>query len=192
MIIIINGTSSSGKSTISAKLQSQLGDGWLYFSMDGYLSMLGSKFGGLHPDNQEVCTPNDICYAKKHSNGTYEIITGDLCSKLYTTIPDVLALIAEKGFHIIVDSFIATMDEFISYKEKLDNYGLLFVYLYASEKIISQREEERGDRLKGSALHWLKTFECQSVCDLSFNTEEADINKISEDIMKKINFLVKI
>jgi chloramphenicol 3-O-phosphotransferase len=75
-----------------------------------------------------------------------------------------------------------------NYKVKLNKYALLCVYLYASEKIITQREEERGDRLKGSAVHWLKTFECQSVCDLSFNTEETGIEKISEDIVKQIDF----
>lgn len=89
MIIILNGTSSSGKSTIAQALQHRLGDGWLYFSMDGYLSMLGPKFWGLHPDNPEVCLPNDVCYAKKHNDDTYEIMTGKLCSKLYATIPDV-------------------------------------------------------------------------------------------------------
>ena len=144
--------------------------------------MLGAKFLGLHPDNPNVCIPNDICYAKKHSDETYEIVPGSICSKLYTTIPDSLALIVKKGFHIIVDSFIATKDDFISYKEPLEEYGLLWVYLYASEKIITQREADRGDRLKGSALHWLKTFECQSVCDLVFNTGEADSGTISEDI----------
>lgn len=189
MIIIINGTSSSGKSTVSAELHSKLGDGWLYFSMDGYLSLLGPKFWGLHPDNHDVCLPNDICYAKKHADETYEIIIGERCSKLYATIPDVLALIAEKGFHIIVDSLIATLDEFKSYKEALTPYGLLFVYLYASEKTIAQREAARGDRLNGSALHWLKTFECQSVCDFSFNTEEATIKTISQQIIQQIDLL---
>lgn len=95
MIILLNGTSSSGKSTLTQSLQQKLGDGWLFFSMDGYLSMLGSKYWGLHPDNPNVCTPNDICYAKQHADGTYEIIIGERCEKLYQTIPDVIALIAE-------------------------------------------------------------------------------------------------
>lgn len=55
--------------------------------------------------------------------------------------------------------------------KKLDTYGLFFVYLYASEMIITQREETRGDRLKSSDLHWRKTVECQSICDHSFTTE---------------------
>jgi deoxyadenosine/deoxycytidine kinase len=63
MIIIISGTSSSGKSTVSQALQRKLGDNWLLFSTDEYLSMLGEKFLSLHPNNKEVLTPNNICYA---------------------------------------------------------------------------------------------------------------------------------
>jgi hypothetical protein len=42
-----------------------LGEEWLNFSTDGFLSLLVDKFFWLHPDNPELCTPNDICYAKK-------------------------------------------------------------------------------------------------------------------------------
>ncbi|MCE0722993.1 MULTISPECIES: phosphotransferase-like protein [Legionella] len=184
MIIIVCGTSSSGKSTLCQELQNRLDNGWLNFSTDGYLSMLGDKFGGLHPDNPQVGVPNDICYAQQYPDGTYEIIPGALCSKLYLTIPNVLKLIAEQGFNIIVDSFITTMDEFNSYKETLEKYGVLFVYLYASEAVISQREEARGDRLKGSALHWLKRFDFQDQCELCINTEEMNIQHICNEILR--------
>lgn len=187
MILILTGTSSSGKSTLSEKLQKSLGDGWLYFSMDSYLSMLGPKFLELHLDNPEICTPNNICYAQKYSNNTYEIITGELCNKLYGTIPKVLTLLAEQGFHIIVDSFITTLEEHSFYKEQLKRYGLLFIYLYAPKEIISQREVERGDRLTGSALHWLEAFECESVFDLSFDTHASPITDIVATIMDKLS-----
>lgn len=192
MIIIINGTSSSGKSTLSAKLQNRLGDGWLFFSTDGYLGMLGSKFDGLHPDNKEVCEPNDICYAKAHDDGTYEIVPGALCSKLYVTIPAALQLLAMQGFNIIVDSFITTMDDFLFYREKLEKHGLLFIYLYAPELVISAREEARGDRLKGSALHWLKSFECEPACDLKFDTSELNINEITNTIVNYVSKCLSI
>ena len=72
MIIIICGTSSSGKSSVCDILKNKLGDSWLHFSTDGYLSMLGNKFHGLHPDNKDVIVPNDVCYAKKYEDGTFE------------------------------------------------------------------------------------------------------------------------
>jgi len=188
MIIIINGTSSTGKSTLSQELQKSLGDGWLNFNTDGYLSMLGPKFLGLHPDNPELCHPNEICYAKKHPDGTYEIVPGPLCSKLYRTIPDILALLAEQGFNIIADSFIPTLEDLNAYKDKLDKPGggVLFVYLYAPQDVILTREEGRGDRLKGSALHWLKSFECEKGHDLIINTHEISMGKIVEMILEKI------
>lgn len=190
MILILSGTSSSGKSTLSEQLQKRLGDGWLSFSMDTYLSMLGSKFMNLNPDNPDVCTPNSICYAQKHSDDTYEIITGELCNKLYATIPKVLALLSEQGFHIILDSFITSCDEHSFYKEQLQHYGLMFIYLHAPIEVISQREVARGDRLRGSALHWLNDFECESVFDLSFDTHAIPIMDIVETIMDKLKSLM--
>ena len=186
MIIIINGTSSSGKSTVAHALQRHLGDGWLYFSMDDYLSMLGAKYEGLHPDNPDVCKPNDIIYAKKHPDGSHEILIGELCAKLFATISDVLALIAAQGFNIIVDSFLTTMIEFNAYKEKLKKHAPIFIYLYASEKTITAREEARGDRLKGSAVHWLRSFECKAASDLCIDTDEENLEKIIERLLQKI------
>ena len=187
MIIMLSGTSSSGKSTLAHELKNTLSDHWLIFSTDDYLSMLGEKFLNLHPDNLSVCDPNAVCYAKKHIDGTFEIIPGELCSKLYLTIPNTLDLIAKSGFNIILDSFITTTMEFDSYKNQLSKHGLFSVYLYASEKEIERRETTRGDRLKGSAIHWLRKFDFQNQCDLLINTEKMTMNTCSETIIDKIN-----
>lgn len=186
MLIIISGTSSSGKSTVCQELQKKLGDGWLNFSTDGYLGMLGDKFFDLHPHNEQVCVPNDICYAKQHQDGSYEIVPGKWCSKLYATIPHALVSLVAQDFNIIVDSFITTIDEFNTYNLALKQYNPLFVYLYASEKTIAQREEKRGDRLQGSALHWLKQFNYQAYCDLCIDTQTNDPLSICDTILKKI------
>lgn len=186
MIIIISGTSSSGKSSLCQALFEKLGESWLYFSTDGYLSMLGPTFLGLHPDNQEVCVPNDICYAKKHDDGTYEIVPGKLCSKLFSTIPDVVDLLAQQGFNIILDSFLTTKDDIDQYKKKFESHTTLFVYLYANEKVINQRENDRKDRLRGSAINWMKLMNHQSFCNLSFDSGIISIDKMCDQIIKTI------
>lgn len=185
MIIIICGTSSSGKSSVCQGLHKKLGDGWLNFSTDGYLGMLGNKFHDLHPSNPDVCVPNDVCYAKKYQDGTYQIMPGKLCSKLYSTIPEILELLAKQGFNIIVDSFITTQEDLSIYKSNLSKYDLRLIYLSASEETITKREEARGDRLKGSAIHWLKQFNFQDSCDLVIDTEKKDLDQICIDILDK-------
>lgn len=186
MIIIICGTSSSGKTSVCEALKDKLGDEWLYFSTDGYLSMLGKKFLGLHPDNKDVTIPNDICYAKKHGDGTFEIVPGKLCSKLYLTIPNVLKLLSQQGFNIILDSFITITDEFKSYKEILNEFNPHFFYLNAPENVIEDREIKRGNRLKGSAVHWLRKFDFQNECDLIIDTQTLSISQICHLILNTL------
>ncbi|WED42539.1 phosphotransferase-like protein [Legionella cardiaca] len=186
MIIIISGTSSSGKSSVCLELQNRLGNSWLNFSTDGYLGMLGNKLFDLHPENTKVTEPNDICYARQHADGTYEIMPGKWCSKLFATIPQALEVLAAQDFNIIVDSFITTKEDLKHYQAVLRNFGLFFVYLYAPDRVITKREEARGDRLKGSAIHWLKQFDYQDDCDLLINTETISIGEICDAILKKI------
>lgn len=189
MIIIICGTSSSGKSSVCEALKDRLGDSWLFFSTDGYLSMLGKKFLELHPDNKDVTIPNAICYAKKYGDGTFEIIPGELCSKLYLTIPTVLKMLSEQGFNIILDSFITIKDEFDSYRNMLKEFDLHFFYLHASPDVIAEREEKRGDRLKGSAIHWLKKFDFQNECDSVIDTEKHSTDQIVKLILNQLRIL---
>lgn len=186
MIIIITGTSSSGKSSVAQFLQPHLGEGWLQFSVDGYLSMLGDKFLGLHPSNPDVCTPNNICYAKKHVDGTYEIMPGKLCSQLYSTIPDVLEIIARQGFNIIVDSLVDTKEVLEIYRKKCAPFGVFFVYLDVDDNILEQREQARGDRLNGSARHWLKTINCRDSADLIIDTSTLSIEEVSRILLDKL------
>lgn len=185
MIIIICGTSSSGKSSVCQGLHKRLGNGWLNFSTDGYLGMLGDKFLDLHPSNPGVCIPNDICYAEKYPDGTYQIMPGKLCSKLYSTIPETLELLAKQEFNIIVDSFITTQEDLSIYKNTLSKHDLRLIYLTASETTITKREEARGDRLKGSAIHWLKQFNFQDSCDLVIDTDKKDFEQICNNILDK-------
>lgn len=191
MIIVVSGTSSSGKSSVCAALKNKLGDHWLYFSTDSYLSMLGNKFLGLHPDNQTVTYPNKICYAKKYNDGTFEIVPGELCSKLYLTIPDVLKLLSQNGFDIIVDSFITIKSEFDLYHNTLEKFDPQFFYLYASENIILEREKTRGNRLKGSAIHWLRKFDFQESCTLMIDTEKLSPNQVCDIILKHLKLEAK-
>jgi chloramphenicol 3-O-phosphotransferase len=189
MIIIISGASSSGKSSVSYALKQMLGDSWVLFSTDGYLSMLGDKFQRLHPDNASVCVPNDICYAKKHEDGTYEIITGKLCAKLYSTIPDILDIIAKQKLNIIVDSLITDKEDFLNYKKKLSKYGLLTVFLDLPIDVLEQRESLRGDRLKGSAIHWLNKMDFKEESDLILDGNsgvESIVDIINKNLIQKI------
>jgi chloramphenicol 3-O-phosphotransferase len=191
MIIFVCGTSSSGKTSVCQALKQKLPDAWLLFSTEGYLGMLGDKFNNLHPANFEVEVPNEVAYAKKHDDGSFEIVVGSLVQSLFATIPDAIGLLARRGFDIVADSLITKKSEVDHFRMALDRFDCKFIYLSTSEKEISRREENRGDRLKGSAVHWLRAFDFQNDCDLIVDTEKIGANQIAAAIIKCLNLLDK-
>ena len=63
---------------------------------------------------------------------------------------------------------------------------MFFVYLYADEKIIRQREEVRGDGLPGLAVHWMNVFDHQDDCDLCLDTGSNSTELLSDRVMSEI------
>ena len=55
-------------------------------------------------------------------------------------------------------------------------------------EVINQREETRGDRLKGSAEHWLNSFDFQNECDFIFDTSDKTPDDIISHIIGRLNF----
>lgn len=98
---------------------------------------------------------------------------------------------AQQGFFIIVDSLITKKSELMIFKEELKDSDCAFIYLNASEESIIQREGVRGDRLKGSAIHWLRSFDFKNICDLSINTDEIGAEDIAKQILEKLRILKK-
>jgi chloramphenicol 3-O-phosphotransferase len=187
VILFICGTSSVGKSSVCHALKKFLGDKWLYFDMDGYLAMLGERLANLHHDSPDVCKKNEVVYAHKHENGSYEIVVGPLCTKLFSTIPEVLSILAKAGFNIIVDSLITKKIELHDFKSALKGYDCQFIFLDAPLEVINQREETRGDRLKGSAEHWLNSFDFQNECDFILDTSDKTPDDIKSYIIGYFN-----
>ena len=113
-----------------------------------------------------------------------KIVVGALCKKLFLTIPGVLHTLAAAGFNIIVDSLITTSAELDNFRSKLHVFDSKYIYLHAPEEVIIQREEIRQDRLIGSAINWLKAFDFQDKCDVSFDTEKLNPDEIAKQILK--------
>ena len=187
MIIIICGTSSSGKSTLCGELKEKLGDNWLLFATDGYLGMLVVNFLSCIQIIGMLYFQIMLCL-KKHNDESYEIIPGELCSKLYVIIPSVLKILAAQGFNIISDSFITTQDEFESYKSGLAQYARIF-FIFMLQKKQSLKGKKKRGWIKGFCSHWLRRFDFQNKCDLVIN-ENISVHRVCDEILNELSIKV--
>lgn len=127
-IVILNGTSSSGKSTIAKLFQEQMREPeWLLLSIDDFLSKMPSHAF----ENKE-----------KFSQNILRLVPG---------FHRCIASIANQGVPVIVDHVLQETEWAKDLKEVLADLSCLYIGLRCPIDILEEREKKRGDRELGMA-----------------------------------------
>lgn len=179
--IFLNGTSSSGKTSIAKELETILIPAYSYFSVDDY----GNNWARQNPERVENLTAlikelgkeNEEVARKTKDMGT-EVISGYHAS---------IAEGIEKGLNYIVDHVLwrpSINEDCIS---RLAQYDIILVGVHCPLKILKEREIARGDRTIGTAeiqfphVHKGKKYDVELHTDKSSPYECA---RIITDFMK--------
>ncbi|MEC0204608.1 chemotaxis protein [Paenibacillus lautus] len=176
LIVLMNGTSSSGKTSISMELINQKEILFHHLSIDdffyNYNNFIDNKFPDIEPtrevDNQVVG----------------QILFDPIMSVYYSTIK----LFSEMGLNVIVDTVIDNDKRFNDYLDVLFDHPTLFVGVICSKEELIRREQIRGDREIGLANSQYNTVYCFNEYDLEVNTEELNPTECAEKILSFIKF----
>jgi len=156
-IIILNGVSSSGKTTISKKLQQEMEEHYFWVANDTFCQMSSDK----HWKEDWV-----------------EIINMALTALIYT-----VKSMSDLGYNVIVDQVFLNNKEMGGILQKtievLHDYPVLFVRTDSSLEDLTRREKERGNRRIGQAESQLNIVHNHEYYDVTINTSE---NSIEENI----------
>ena len=146
-IILINGTSSSGKSTIVRGLQSTLPDLWLEMGIDRFAHALPGRVGGqptwtllfryVRPDGR--------------SDGPFTIETTGLGHQFIAGMHAAAAAIADAGLNVIVDHVLVEQAWLDDCSRRWAGFDVLFVGVRCPLEVVLRRELERRDRTLGQA-----------------------------------------
>ncbi|MBI5667052.1 MAG: AAA family ATPase [Chloroflexi bacterium] len=143
-IILLNGTSSSGKSTLAKALQNTFDTPYLHVGIDTFIFMLPKAY--LNP-------PLWYTVFEYHwqPDGSLIITTGPLGHQLMAAMHEAIAGLARAGFNIIVDHVMleaAWLDDCV---RLLRDFDVTFVGVRCRLAVVEQREWERKDRTLGQA-----------------------------------------
>jgi chloramphenicol 3-O phosphotransferase len=139
-IILISGTSSSGKSTLAKDLQKALGEPFLHLQLDSYIEMLPRT------DDREMF--------KRMVRGLNRSV----------------AVMAEEGNNLIVDHVLVDNAWLNQLLELLRGQYVLFVGLHCSLEELERRERERDARRQGFARQQFESIHKGKVYDLELDT----------------------
>lgn len=160
-VIVLNGVSSSGKTTLAKAIQKYSSDIWLHVAMDSFVAMLpdGREF------DREWFTVNDIA----DGDATLpQISNGPRGDALLAQMRQLVERLAESGFNALVDE-VADGPTIADYRHRLGSHCFV-VKVDAPLSELERRERERGDRLIGLAREQSARIHEGIVYDLEVDT----------------------
>lgn len=159
-IFVLNGTSSSGKTTVAKAFQDAMEIPVLYVSNDSFIFMVGAR------DLQDDQTRPKILLP------------------LLSAFHQSLGIIGQAGFPMIIDHVIERKDWMDEVAKSLEGYRAFFVRVECRLEELERREIQRGDRKIGlarwqnSIIHNHSSYDLE--IDTSENTPEANAQKLRD------------
>lgn len=156
-IIIINGPSSSGKSTLALALQQKLDIPFIRFSFDLFLDHKALPIEQIR-------------------SGQFS--WDSMRPSIFTGVHQCLPALASAGNNIIFDHIIETQDLLYNLISLVENFDVFFVGLHCSLPELERREILRGNRRQGEALADFETVHKITTYDLELNSEDLLENNV--------------
>jgi chloramphenicol 3-O phosphotransferase len=169
-VIMLNGGSSSGKSSIARALQAALADPWLALSVDTFVDALPP--GLLGGDGIDIA-----------DNG--EVTVGAAFTELDAAWSKGIAAMVRAGARIVLDDvFLGGPTSQQRWREALTGLSVLWVGVRCASDVASAREAARGDRTTGMAAIQAELVHRGIEYDLEVDSADATPEEIAQTIIR--------
>jgi chloramphenicol 3-O phosphotransferase len=158
IILLINGPSIAGKTTLSWELQTNAPGYWYWLPLDCFLDAVPSQQWDKDRD-EAFKTAFDLYY-------------------------NCIKLISDQGKDIIVDTVMCSKDAFASFENKLLGYSVIMVKVTCPVDELNRRELARGDRDIGLAAGQVEIMVPQQCYDLVLDTHAQSTQDCARQIIE--------
>ena len=184
-IIFLNGTSSSGKSTLAATLQKTLDQPYHYMSLDRYVHQSEKLFSGYQKLDQAAAASSPVINHPKLLSSPEP--SGLFFISVVPRFHQAIAAVANSGKRVIVDH---VLDQKVWLKEcatLLKGFEVIFVGLHCPLEELERREISRGDRTRGLARNQYQRVHAHSIYDIELDTSALTPDACAAIVVEYIN-----
>lgn len=185
-VIILNGTSVSGKSSIQKALQEKLSTPFMAMGIDSILvKMMPERyFLGDAPDKKNVLWgefDTDV-----QGNPLFHLFFGEQGRSVMFGMHDAIAAFANNGNSVLVD-YIRYEDEWLPHlTNAMDGVNAYFIGVDIPLTVLEEREKARATSPVGHARSHYDIVHSNATYDLRVNTAENSAEEIAEQIIAHI------
>ncbi len=178
-VLVLNGTSSSGKSTLAKALQAALPDPWLVVGLDTVVFALPRRYLD-QPLWSEVFR---YIRGDGATEGPFRIETGPLGERLVAGLHRSVAGLAHSGLSVIVDHVLLEDAWVDDLRATLDGIDWWLVGVRCPLAVVEQRERDRRDRTIGQAAAQFAVVHEERTYDVEVDTSELSPEAAAEVIV---------
>lgn len=181
-LILIIGTSSTGKSTVATALQAKLDDHWLLTGIDQFFQMVNPAWGG------GVNGPlSKQGFRYERQGELLQITHGSVGLQILKGMVEAAGAIVRTGNNLIFDDMILSVEHWLLWQSVLEKVDATIIRLDAPAPVLKMREVVRGREEKhhGLALgHYLSNK--VPLVDLHIDTSEIAVEIAVEKIRARV------
>lgn len=179
MILLIIGTSSSGKTFLSHRLQEVLPDFWQYMSLDSVFAGIPDRYGGgVNGPLSEV----GFAYANKEVSAS--ITYGSIGQKVLRGMISSAIAMEAAGINVIFDDMIIDKNHSKMWEAALEDVESVIVRLNASESVLEARNTKRPNPPK-LALNHIET-NASLDAEMEIDTGTVSVDSAARMIAEKL------
>jgi chloramphenicol 3-O phosphotransferase len=177
-IIVLNGTSSAGKSSIARALQEAMHEPYSHLLIEEFLPRLPARYlSGEHPDGVAMVETSD--------GGRY-VTSGPVAERMVAGFYAAVAATAGAGNNVIVDTLMGDPFDVAQCVRYFDGLDVLMVGVHCPLPILEEREQARGDRPSGLARGELTRVHEYVLYDLEVDTSRGSPQECADSIVEAL------
>jgi chloramphenicol 3-O phosphotransferase len=185
VIVMLNGTSSSGKTALARALQLQWRGPLLHLGTDTAHAMLPASYVGMKP------TAHDGIhfYIDTDDRGpVVRVRSGSVGKKLEASFARVAQVLADDGHDLVLDLVLFDPSSLASYVQALHSHRTYFIGVHCEPGVLEARELVRGNRFQGLArAQQSVVHESRRFYDLEVDTTSLGPHELAQSIVEFVN-----
>jgi chloramphenicol 3-O phosphotransferase len=183
-VVVLNGTSSAGKTTLATTLQTRLaseGDCWIVLGIDDVFLKLPHDWIRMR-DWLGAYAEEGIAF--ETIDGEVERRVGPIGNMTLAAYRGWVSAAARAGLNVIVDEVLLDESDWIGWQQELDGLDVLWVRVDIALDVLDARERERGDRMIGLARSQYDLVHRFPDYDLRVDTALVDPDTATDAVME--------
>ena len=184
-IIILNGASCTGKTTLAHAIQQVANEPYLIISLDQFRDAMPDRYRGLNaPEGTTGAEGLNIVPIEQDGENRTSIRFGSYAQKVLQGMRRSILALAQRGLNVIVDDVINQSSFGADYARLLGELDVTLVAVTCERDEMVRRERARAGRFPGTALTTLAEVHDHMEYDIQVDTTNCSPQELAEDVLQ--------